>query len=416
MSLSLDDLYRDTGTRFRVYVQSPVLKGFSEPETIWVSSPAGTLGPGPEDERMVAILPIEKKEYGAKDLPPFMGRCADPVWPDDEGHFDWIEPSDPGFKCTNMWGIVRRVLDVWELYLGEPIDWHFKDLFPQLEMIPHVPWDNAHFGLGFMEFGEGKDDHGKLCPYALNFDVLAHEAGHGILFSLVGMPKPHRMNTAYRGFHESASDCVAMISALHFESFLDHVLWVTKGNVYAENVMSRIGELSDTRQIRRASNGLKMADVISLETPHTKASGKDLHKVAQPLTGAVFDIMAGWYTMELADLGLVPASHIKAMRKAAIDGALDTFDHVPLIDAYAMQHTGFRSALAEARDMMGVRLAHTWARLDENAFSYAHFAETFLQVDWELTGDQHQQRIKRIFKWRGIEPHKDWKPVVAPWV
>ena len=74
MSLSLDDLYRDTGTRFRVYVQSPVLKGFSEPETIWVSSPAGTLGPGPEDARMVAILPIEKKEYGAKDLPPFMGR------------------------------------------------------------------------------------------------------------------------------------------------------------------------------------------------------------------------------------------------------------------------------------------------------------------------------------------------------
>ncbi|MEM9060444.1 MAG: hypothetical protein AAGD13_08260 [Pseudomonadota bacterium] len=416
MSLSLNDMYRDTGTRFRVYVQSPVLEGFSEPETVWVSSPAGSLGPGPEDDRMVAILPIEKKPYGAKDLPPFLGRCAEAVWPDQDGHFDWIEPSDPGFKCTNMWGTVRRVLDVWELYLGRPIDWHFSELFPQLEMIPYVPWDNAHFGLGFMEFGEGKDDHGVERPYALNFDVLAHEAGHGILFSLVGMPKPHRMNTAYRGFHESASDCVAMISALHFESFLDHALWVTKGNVYTENVMSRIGELSDTRQIRRASNGVKMADVISLETPHTKATGKELHKVAQPMTGAVFDILAGWYTMELAAMGLVSAKHIKAMRAAALTGKLDEFDHRPLLDAYATGHHGFRSALAEARDMMGLRLAHAWSRLDEDNFSYAHVAETFLQVDWEMTGDLYQDRIKRIFRWRGIEPRKGWKPDVAPWV
>ncbi len=415
MSLSLNDMYRDTGTRFRVYVQSPVLEGFAEPETIWVSSPAGTLGPGPEDPNMVAILPIEKKPYGAKDLPPFMGRCAEPVWPDDRGHFDWIEPSDPGFKCTNMWGTVRRVLDVWEMYLGRPIDWHFSELFPQLEMIPYVPWNNAHFGLGFMEFGEGKDDQDVERPYALNFDVLAHEAGHGILFSIVGMPEPHCMNTAYRGFHESASDCVAMISALHFESFMDHALWVTKGNIYAENVMSRIGELSDTRQIRRASNGLKMADVISLETPHLKATGKELHKVAQPLTGAVFDILAGWYSMELAEQGLVPASHIKAMRKAALEGTLAEFDHTPLLDAYATGHHGFRTALAEARDMMGVRLAQAWSRLDENNFSYAHFAETFLQVDWEISGTRYQDRIKRIFAWRGIEIREGWKPKVTPW-
>ena len=31
----------------------------------------------------------------------------------------------------------------------------------------------------------GADDQGEKRPYALNFDVLAHETGHGIVFSLV---------------------------------------------------------------------------------------------------------------------------------------------------------------------------------------------------------------------------------------
>lgn len=119
--------------------------------------------------------------------------------------------------------------------------------------------------------------------------------------------------------------------------------------------------------------------------------------------------------MELANTGLVPPAHIKAMRKAALAGKLEQFDHSPLLDAYAAGHMGFRRALGEARDMVGIRLAQCWLRLDENNFSFAHVAETFLQVDWELTGDRYQDRIKRIFGWRGIEIAKDWKPQVAPW-
>ena len=79
MTFSLDTFYRPTGTRFRLFAQSPVLRGFEEPETVWVSSPAGTLGPGPSDQRMYTVLPIEKKPYGESDLPPFRGRGQLPV-------------------------------------------------------------------------------------------------------------------------------------------------------------------------------------------------------------------------------------------------------------------------------------------------------------------------------------------------
>ena len=146
MSFSLNEVFRGTGTKFRVFVQSPVLEGFGDPETIWVSSPTGSLQPGPSDGRMYALLPLKKDPYGADSLPPFRGRCGQPVMPDIDGHFDHVAVDDPGFKCTNMFGTVRRVLDVWETYLGGPINWHFASTHSRLELIPHVPWNNAHFG------------------------------------------------------------------------------------------------------------------------------------------------------------------------------------------------------------------------------------------------------------------------------
>lgn len=414
MSFSLNEAFRGTGTKFRVFVQSPVLEGFSEPETIWVSSPTGTLGPGPSDDRMYAVLPLKKEPYGAEDLPPFRGRTGQPVMPDLQGHFDHIAVDDPGFKCTNMFGTVRRVMDVWETYLGGPFSWHFTPTHPRLELVPHVPWNNAHFGWGFMECGEGKDDQGVERPFALNFDVLAHETGHGILFSIVGMPEPDRMTTAFRGFHEHASDVVAMFSVLHFDSFLDHILWVTKGNIYGSNVMSRIGELSNTRQIRRASNGTKMSDVIDLSTPWKKATGKQVHKLGQPLTGAIFDISAQIFVRRLGEMKLVPNAFLDELKTAARSGKLDEVDLAPILDAYATSHDGFRAALCDARDTMGLRLAETWRRLEANDFSYAKLVETMLDVDFEFSGRRNQAIFRKCFEWRGIEFRRRVDHTVTP--
>ncbi len=407
MSFSLDQFFRPTGTRFRLFAQSPVLGDFQEPEVVHVSSPKGSLGPGPSDERMYALTPIDKKPYGDEDLPPFRGPKAAPASPDPEGHFDHLHPGDPGFEAAHMFGTVRRVLDVWEVYLGGPLHWHFAVTHPRLEMIPHVAWDNAHFGWGFMECGEGADDQGEKRPYALNFDVLAHETGHGLVFSLVGMPTPETLTTAYRGFHESASDCVAMLSVLHFDSFIDHVLRVSQGDLYKANELNRIGELSATRQIRSASNALKMADVISLDTPPAKVTGKQAHTLGQPLTGAIFDIIVDLYLDRLVDFGLVGADLASTLRRAAQTDELDTTDDHALIDAYRHEPEGFKSALADARDMVGLRLAATFHRLQADGLTFERVARSFLAVDRTLTGPTNQALIAESFHWRQILPARD---------
>src|SRR5690349_7665572 len=53
------------GTRFLLFPQPPFLEGFEQGEHILVSPPAGTVGPGPSDDRMYAIYPVDKLEtYG----------------------------------------------------------------------------------------------------------------------------------------------------------------------------------------------------------------------------------------------------------------------------------------------------------------------------------------------------------------
>lgn len=402
MSFSLNDFHRPNGTRFRLYAQSPVLEGFETPETVWVSSPAGSLGPGPSDGRMYTVQPVGKKPYGDNGEPPYRGRLEPPPHAGRTGHFDHIAPDDPAFPSVHMFGAVRRVLDVWETYLGGPVHWHFNITHPRLEMIPHVPWDNAHFGWGFMECGEGSDDQGVKRPFALNFDILAHETGHGMIFSIVGMPTPETLTATYRGFHESASDCVAMISALHFDRFVDHVLRVTSGNLYVENEMNRIGELSRTRQIRKASNALKLSDVVSVDTPANDVTGKQVHKLGQPHTGAVFDILVEFYLDRLIDTRLVPEELAADMRRAALQDQLDDIDRTRFAEMFAQEPDGFREALCDARDMLGLRLAEAWRRLHPHDFTFQTVVETFLAVDAEFTGPRHRQMILECFEWRGI--------------
>ena len=402
MSFSIDGYFRNSGTRFRVYAQTPVLAEFREPETITVSSPVGTIGPGPSDMRMYALMPKAKKPYGMSDLPPFRGPANPPLAPGPGGHFDHIAPDDPAFPAAHMFAVVRRVLDVWEIYAGGPIQWHFCQTHRRLELIPEVPWDNAHFGWGFMECGFGEDDDGVSRGFALNFDVLAHETGHGIAYSLLGVPTEETLTTAYRGFHEAVSDCIAMISVLHFDSFVDHVLRVSQGQLYLANELNRIGELSKTRQIRSASNALKMADVVSLDTPPGEVSGKEAHKLAQPMTGAIFDVLVDFFIERLVAGGTITREMARDLDRAVDDADETLLAEGPALEAYRANPLAFRDALRDARDMVGLRLLETMRRLKAEGLSYRGAARTFMAVDREITGRGDSRAIAECFAWREI--------------
>lgn len=392
------------GTRFKLFPQPPFLEPFAEPETVWLSPPPGAVGPGPSDDRMYVIDPVDKtRPYGINfgafgtpflELPPWQGSIYRPPEPDAAGHFDYLDPGTAEFEAAHAYGVVRFVLDVWERYFERPIEWHFRESYDRLEVVLHRKLDNALAGYGFMEVGGLKNEAGDYYPFSLNFDVLAHEVGHLITYGQLGLPSVEAPGGEYFGFHEAAADLVAVISVLHFESVVDQLFATTRGNLYVLNRLNRIAELSETTQIRLASNAVRLSDFATGWT--------DEHDLSLPLTGAVFDILVDIFHESLLDRGLISpevedlADQIE--RRPEYEGLMQSlFD-----GAYAKNPPGFKDALLEARDRMGIYLTRAWTRLAPNALSYDDVAGALLDVDRELTGGRNQSLVSRNFGLRDI--------------
>jgi hypothetical protein len=394
------------GTLFRLFPQTPTDENSMPAEIIEVSSPVGSLGPGPSDDRMYVIFPVDKpREYGMHQddngypyvyLPPWDGPMYQPAVADQDGNFlQYDDIDDPRFHATHTYASIRFTLDVWERYYGRPIEWYFRDYYEKAEVVIIPEFENAQIGRGFIEVGTdvNKKD-GSVSPFTLNFDVIAHEIGHGILFSEVGEPDAGKETAEYLGFQESSADIVSMIAILHFDSVIDEVLESTSGNLYMANHLNRFAETSPVGQIRMASNNLKLSDF--------SAGWKDSHRLAQPLTGAVFDILVDIFHEELVRVGAISSSleEISDMLEgtAQYEAQLqDDFER-----AYAAHPELFRESLLFARDALATLLIDTWARLTPDYLSYTDVYHAMLQADRTVFEGQYRNIINVNFKWRHI--------------
>lgn len=394
MSLKLDADLKGFGTRFLIFPQPRFLSAFKQPETVIISVPPEEIRPGPSDSRMMVIDAVNKLPYSKNYRPPYREKPNDPVMPGADGHFDHLDVYSREFSCATMYATVRRVLDIWEDYFGHRIEWHFEADFERLELIPLIEWANAQSGYGFLEFGYGRNARGGIDhsrPYCQNFDVLAHELGHSIIFSEVGIPvAPGDEGIDYGGMHESAGDLVAIIASLHFDTVVDYLLDKTKGNLFTVNELNRVGELSDSQHIRVAFNNSRMSDV-----------GNEPHDRSIPLTGGIFDVMVEVFQKKLVQRGLIT-------QKLADDSTQGTnrgqnLDEIQKAfrNAYTGQEEEFKNALLEARDYLGLLLAKTWGKLDPNYLTYHEILRTLFRADREL-GGEHQQTIRECFAWREI--------------
>lgn len=393
------------GTRFRLFAQAPFLKPFGQPETVVVSSLAGSVGPGPGDERMYVVDPVGKDlAYGLAEnlrgdplylLPPWPGDVFPPAMPDRDGHFDHIPAEAPEFEAAHLFGSVRFTLDVWEKYFGHPIAWHFRRDLDRLELvIQRNLLENAFMGYGFLEVGIHEAEDGGVEPFSLNFDVVAHEVGHCIVYSVIGVPDPGTAAAEYYGFHESAADLTALIAALHFDSVIDELLETSHGNLYTRNLVNRIAELTDNTQIRLAANPLSMLDFLQ--------GWRDEHALAQPLTGAMFDIFVDLFHEELVARGLITAHQEDLSDR--LEDSQDYFSVIqPMFDeAYAAAPEEFRDALVASRDELGTLLAETWKRLEPDRLSYAEVGRTLRMVDRTMAGGRWRTIIDVNLRRRAI--------------
>lgn len=402
MTRHRDPVSGGLGTRFRIFAQDPSLEAFREPETVWIARPPGTIAPGPADERMYVVDAIGKSgPYEFPYLPPYVGPVFPPALPGPDGHFDHLEVDSPAFRAAHMYATVRRVLDIWEGYAGHRIEWHFRGIHNRLELVPYVEWANAQAGFGFIEAGFARDERGEARLHWQNFDVLAHELGHLLIYSQVGTPPPDARTDQFFGFHESTADLVALVACLHFHTVVDHVLRRSAGNLYYLTELSRVGELSETTQLRIADNDLRMSDVEDASAFRDLSCA--LHELAQPLTGAVFDIFVDVNQQKLVDAGLISAELDQASGRVSGMLVNDPEIEARFAAAYEGRHEAFKAVLLQTRDYLGTWLVHAWRRLSPHDLSYLDVLHALVSVDRDLTGGRYAQTIRESFAWREID-------------
>lgn len=390
------------GTRFRLFPQASFAAAEVDLETVLIATPAGQVGPGPADYRAYTVYPRGKLDpYGIRidpsetmlSLPPWDGPVYPPALPDAEGHFDHLKPGTKQFEMAHLFGTVRFVLDVWEDYFGRPIRWQFESDFPRMELSILPSLQNAYSGYGFIEVG-GYGSGEKFVPFSLNFDVIAHEVGHAIIYSELGIPDPAAATGEYFGFHESAADLVALIASLHFNSVVDNLLLTTRGNLYTLNQISRMAELSPNEQIRLSSNDRRLSEF--------SRGWKKEHDLSQPLTGAFFDILVDIFHEELLTRKLItPAVEDLSDRLLATPMYPSVMQRL-FDEAFARDPDGFKMALLRARDILGTYLAATWDLIETDDLNYVDVAEVFQEVDRQLNGGRFLRLIRGNFDLRDI--------------
>jgi hypothetical protein len=399
--LDSDPLRSRGGTLFRLFPQPPFLEHYRMPVTVRLSPRAGSVGPGPHDARMHVVEPVGKQRpYGIVSgpfgspfvyLPAWNGPIQPPALPDAGGNFDHVEIGTPEFDAAHVYGCVRWTLDIWERYFGRQLEWHFADDYDSLEISLYPDLDNSQAGYGFLEVGADRSE-GEPQSFGINFDVVAHETGHLLIYSLLGIPEIDESMGEYQGFHESAADLVAMLASAHFEPVLDELFANTRGNLYALNELNRFAELSEQTQIRLASNIVKLSAF--------RDGWSDEHKLALPMTGAVFDILCDIYHRLLIERGLIDNALVRLVEEEHRLGENEARIQAGFDDAYANGPQGFRASLRDAREILGQYLAGAWQRLKADRFSYVIVADTLLDVDRELGGGRFQQAIESSFRWR----------------
>lgn len=402
---------RRGGTRFRLF---PVYAEGMAPETVEIPLPPGSIGPGPSDDALYVADAADKP--GPYDppgyAPPYRGRLLPPALPSRDGHFDHIEIGTPQFLAAHLYGSLRHTLDVWQHYLGRRVVWWHADAYPRMELIPLLDWNNAQSGPGLMETGLWRGPDGLTQPFALNFDVVAHETGHQILFSQMGVPSPEAVGVPFLAFHESFSDLTALVAVMHFPSVVARLLEQTQGNLYVLNLVNRIAETSAHTQIRLASNSTTMAEVADIGLApdgswiDPTGQHRNQHWIAAPLTGAIFDILVEVYQDTLVAEGLIaPDDDARGWTRAEVEAAFADL-HARHAGALARFRHGFAGALRHARDTVGRAMAHAIHTLRPEGLTFDEVAARVIEGMLRQGNGHLLEAMLDHFLWRGIDPRR----------
>ena len=325
-------------TKFRIFLQPPYVPGFQHPVTVAIDTGDDQIKPGFADSLLYVLDAVNKPAYRAQaphEYQPNRGR----PWrgsvnhtvarPNDEGHFDHLAPDDPAFPAASVYATARLALNFWnrifrEAGYDELTEWHHRaadledkpeHLRSRLQLVPRSVSAGARSGYGYIEIGRDNPGHSYQASDGdrpriayqrgamwQNFDVIAHEMGHAILFARVGFPASAAGKTdwfaipepEFLAFHELMADLMAILSLLDLPQAREFVLTRRDGLDLAGGV----GELQNLAApgflpIRTALNQRTYrGNEAALENEHA-------HQNSMALTGAIFDTLRSVYEADL---------------------------------------------------------------------------------------------------------------------
>lgn len=403
------------GTTFCIFAQLRSL-GFT-PERIQVDASRGPIKAGPTDDTIEVIDALNKPSYFS-DTTGKLGRRR-PPYPKDgprssrvatprKGDFTHIKPRERAFAAAMVYAVVRTALAVWHHFfqLDRPLAWHFaRGNGPVLQIHPRVESYNGWSGDGFLEFGFPNWDEDTRNPFSENFEVIAHETGHLLLKATIGTMPNDEKSLQHRAHEEGGADLVALITALHLESVIDHVLTQTGGFLYSDNLLSRVGEWGRDEDdvARTAFNDETMASVRSQRTLNK-------HQLSAPFTGAVFDVLVQGFVRYLRQHGAIDER--LAVRCRHAPGQPMENLRAPFDAARARHREAFSESLRLARDDMGWLLAGAWRRTSLDGVTFGKVLTHLLEADAEI-GTDLGEIIRESFHARGIVPEHGHRPHVG---
>ena len=200
----------------------------------------------------------------------------------------------------------------------------------------------------------------------------------------------------HRAHEEGSADLVALITVLHLESVIEHLLDETGGFLYSENLLSRVGEWGRGADdvARTAFNEATMASVRSQPSLNK-------HQLSAPFTGAVFDVFVRAFVRHLQARGAIDAD--LAGRCRHVPGQTMPDLKVAFAAARARERAAFSECLRLARDDMGWLLAGAWRRTTLDGVTYGKVLTHLLAADAELQTDLGDV-LRETFGARGILP------------
>jgi hypothetical protein len=208
---------------------------------------------------------------------------------------------------------------------------------------------------------------------------------------VMGAPRfdpPHE----YFAYHEAVADFIALIGLLHFDTALDLLLRRTRGNLLIANELDHFAELSDEKQVRLFSHSLRMSDVSA-----------EVHDLSKPFAGALFDVLVEIYQVLLFERGLsdLDPRDFRDLRNELSEGELEQQLSVSL-GSNDSRHFVLKSALEEARDLVGEILVRSWEELEPETLDYSRAAEAMIMAAEKGRSSRFAGSVIDNFAWREI--------------